>query len=139
VPTGCRCCSVPLVKVAWSRWPEPLWHPGPASPGGTSRMPAVNDVGEPCAGEPHALDGRELETGLRTRAMVGRKNAVRGNRYGTAADDLQPGDTTAPAPDPAETAVVHASTQIAICVTTCLTGCRRLTFSATFRRIVVAP
>ena len=27
-------------------------------------MPAVNDVGEPCAGEPHArFDGRGLETG----------------------------------------------------------------------------
>ena len=26
-------------------------------------MPAVNGVGEPCAGEPHArFDGRELET-----------------------------------------------------------------------------
>jgi hypothetical protein len=26
-------------------------------------MPAVNDVGEPCAGKPHArFDGRELET-----------------------------------------------------------------------------
>jgi hypothetical protein len=26
-------------------------------------MPAVNDVGEPCAGEPHArFDGRRLET-----------------------------------------------------------------------------
>jgi hypothetical protein len=26
-------------------------------------MPAVNDVGEPCAGEPHArFDGRALET-----------------------------------------------------------------------------
>ena len=32
-------------------------------PGGTNRMPAVNDVGEPCAGEPHArFDGRGLET-----------------------------------------------------------------------------
>src|SRR5216683_8407138 len=29
-------------------------HPGQASPGGKSRMPAVNGVGEPCAGEPHA-------------------------------------------------------------------------------------
>src|SRR5215813_8493983 len=29
-------------------------HPGPESPGGKSRMPAVNGVGEPCAGEPHA-------------------------------------------------------------------------------------
>ena len=38
-------------------------RPGPPSPGGRNRMPAVNDVGEPCAGEPHArFDGRELET-----------------------------------------------------------------------------
>src|SRR5229473_6099438 len=29
-------------------------HPGRESPGGKSRMPAVNGVGEPCAGEPHA-------------------------------------------------------------------------------------
>jgi RNA-directed DNA polymerase len=30
----------------------------------THRMPAVNNVGEPCAGEPHArFDGRGLETG----------------------------------------------------------------------------
>src|SRR5215469_14484324 len=29
-------------------------RPGPEGPGGTSRMPAVNGVGEPCAGEPHA-------------------------------------------------------------------------------------
>ena len=32
-------------------------------PTGQRRMPAVNDVGEPCAGEPHArFDGRRLET-----------------------------------------------------------------------------
>src|SRR3954471_15137926 len=38
-------------------------HPGPASPGGKSRIPPVNGVGKPCAGEPHArIDGRELET-----------------------------------------------------------------------------
>jgi hypothetical protein len=30
-------------------------------------MPAVNDVGKPCAGEPHArFDGRELETEQRS-------------------------------------------------------------------------
>src|SRR5207247_6597218 len=29
-------------------------HPGPRGPGGRNRMPAVNGVGEPCAGEPHA-------------------------------------------------------------------------------------
>src|SRR5688500_15393654 len=41
----------------------PLPHPGPSGPGGTDRMPAVNDVGEPCAGEPHGrFDGREMET-----------------------------------------------------------------------------
>jgi RNA-directed DNA polymerase len=28
--------------------------PRAGSPGGTSRMPAVNGAGEPCAGEPHA-------------------------------------------------------------------------------------
>ena len=29
-------------------------NPGPSGTGGQGRMPAVNDVGEPCAGEPHA-------------------------------------------------------------------------------------
>ena len=34
-------------------------------------MPAVNDVGEPCAGEPHArFDGRGLETEARDLTMV---------------------------------------------------------------------
>ena len=28
-------------------------HPGPTGTGGESRMPAVNGVGKPCAGEPH--------------------------------------------------------------------------------------
>jgi hypothetical protein len=28
--------------------------PDPAGTGGEGRMPAVNDVAEPCAGEPHA-------------------------------------------------------------------------------------
>ena len=47
---------------------EPSSRHGPSSlGGGTRRMPAVNDVGEPCAGEPHArFDGRELETERRT-------------------------------------------------------------------------
>jgi RNA-directed DNA polymerase len=41
-----------------------LPHPDPSGTGGKDRMPAVNDVGKPCAGEPHArIDGRELETG----------------------------------------------------------------------------
>ena len=34
-------------------------------------MPAVNDVGEPCAGEPHArFDGRGLETEARNLTTV---------------------------------------------------------------------
>jgi hypothetical protein len=48
-------------------------------------MPAVNDVGEPCAGEPHArFDGRELET---EQALVTdtEKNAPVGNHPATAA------------------------------------------------------
>ena len=36
-----------------ARW-EPSSHQGHTSPGGRNRMPAVNDVGKPCAGEPHA-------------------------------------------------------------------------------------
>jgi hypothetical protein len=67
-------------------------------------MPAVNDVGEPCAGEPHArFDGRELETEPGTTAKVtgmgqptGKPAAVRHQRP----QDLQPGEATAPAPDP---------------------------------------
>jgi hypothetical protein len=35
-------------------------------------MPAVNGVGEPCAGEPHArFDGRALETGWSGRPSAG--------------------------------------------------------------------
>jgi hypothetical protein len=43
-------------------------------------MPAVNGVGKPCAGEPHArIDGRELETELRT-VTATEKNDHAGNR-----------------------------------------------------------
>src|SRR5680860_950429 len=44
---------------------EPLSPPDPTGTGGADRMPAVNNVGEPCAGESHArFDGRVLETEL---------------------------------------------------------------------------
>jgi hypothetical protein len=40
-----------------------VYAPGLSRPGGGRRMLAVNDLGEPCAGEPHArFDGRGLET-----------------------------------------------------------------------------
>src|SRR3954453_1360319 len=62
-------------------------HPGPIGPGGASRTPPVKNVGEPCAGEPHArFDGRELET----------EHADHGHRGGTA--DRETGGTQAPGP-----------------------------------------
>lgn len=63
-------------------------------------MPAVNDVGEPYAGKPHArFDGRELET----------EHPGNGHGSGTTGrettgtqrlPDLHPERATAPAPDP---------------------------------------
>src|SRR3954454_471837 len=62
-------------------------HPGPTGPGGSSRTPPVKNVGEPCAGEPHArFDGRELET----------EHADQGHRGGTA--ERETGGTQAPGP-----------------------------------------
>jgi hypothetical protein len=51
-------------------------------------MPAVNDVGEPCAGEPHArFDGRELETESSTEPRsLGRANRP-GNRRQSNTED----------------------------------------------------
>jgi hypothetical protein len=63
-------------------------------------MPAVNDVGKPCAGEPHArIDGRELETehpghGREEEQLSGKPFRSQWLR------DLQPGSATAPALDP---------------------------------------
>ncbi len=62
-------------------------HPGPTGPGGSSRTPRVKNVGEPCAGEPHArFDGRELET----------EHADHGHRGGTPVRET--GGTQAPGP-----------------------------------------
>src|SRR3954466_13436570 len=62
-------------------------HPGPIGPGGSSRTPPVKNVGEPCAGEPHArFDGRELET----------EHADHGHRGGTTVRET--GGTQAPGP-----------------------------------------
>jgi hypothetical protein len=63
-------------------------------------MPAVNGVGKPCAGEPHArIDGRELETGHGSGHGGGEERPT-GNRMVTAAPRLPPILVTAPAPDP---------------------------------------
>jgi hypothetical protein len=47
-------------------------------------MPAVNDVGEPCAREPHArFDGRALETGqVGTASRVPGRCAEKRHHYG---------------------------------------------------------
>ena len=64
-------------------------------------MPAVNDVGKPCAGEPHArIDGRELETEPRS-TMATEKNDLTGNRaVSERLRDLLSIKATAPVPDP---------------------------------------
>jgi hypothetical protein len=50
-------------------------------------MPAVNGVGKPCAGEPHArIDGRELET-ERDRARVTEMKDTRGNPVVTSGSE----------------------------------------------------
>ncbi len=72
-------------------------------------MPAVNDVGEPCAGEPHArFDGRELET-EQAPVKDTEKNATVGNHPDTALRDLPPGTATAPAPDPTPRMILNAT------------------------------
>src|SRR6476661_2429589 len=68
-------------------------HPDPTGPGGSSRTPPMKNVGEPCAGEPHArFDGRELET----------EHADHGHRGGTASRETggtqTPGPTSQPLP-----------------------------------------
>src|SRR3954454_5128247 len=83
-------------------------HPGPASPGGTSRIPPVNGVGKPCAGEPHArIDGRELETERCTGHGRGEEQPRRETAGHPRLHDLPPIYATAPAPDPPPGFAVH--------------------------------
>src|SRR4051794_18256241 len=63
-------------------------------------MPAVNDVGKPCAGEPHArFDGRELETEHPGQGPGEERphGKPRGSPWRPV---LPPSTATAPAPDP---------------------------------------
>ena len=64
-------------------------------------MPAVNDVGKPCAGEPHArIDGRELETDQRSSNGDGEER-LHGKPCGLKRlRDLPLINVTAPVPDP---------------------------------------
>jgi hypothetical protein len=65
-------------------------------------MPAVNDVGEPCAGEPHArFDGRALETEQPDEASaVPRPVCWTSHPDGLVGDHLDGTTATAPALDP---------------------------------------
>jgi hypothetical protein len=57
----------------------------------------VNNVGEPCAGEPHArFDGRALETARRPKAAAHTRRETTGGRLWTC----RPDTATAPAPYP---------------------------------------
>jgi RNA-directed DNA polymerase len=74
--------------------------PGPTRPGGSSRTPPVKNVGEPCAGEPHArIDGRELETEHADQWPPGWHTRP-GNRRNIGPGSYQSTTVTAPAPDP---------------------------------------
>src|SRR5271170_5948534 len=81
---GLRRCISRRRSWVWSRSTASLSLPGHTSPGGTSRIPPVKDVGEPCAGEPRArFDGGELEKEPATAADLGGPRETEG---------LEPGD-----------------------------------------------
>src|SRR5450755_4846961 len=69
-------------------------------------MPAVNDVGEPGAGEPHArFDGRELETGRLVRVTeVGQPD---GKPRAPRLPDLPPNDRHRASSRPYDHAIWH--------------------------------
>ena len=80
---------LPITQPARPDLPQRNRRRPQAQPGlaGSGRTPPVKDVGEPCAGEPHArFDGRELET----------EHADQGHRGGTA--ERETGGTQAPGP-----------------------------------------
>jgi hypothetical protein len=64
-------------------------------------MPAVNDVGEPCAGERHArFDAAGAGNGARNLATVTGVAQPTGKPAEERPQALPPGQATAPAPDP---------------------------------------
>src|SRR2546423_11627107 len=70
-------------------------------------MPAVNGVGEPCAGEPHArIDVAGAGNGASNLSMVTEVGQPPGKPGETRRPrDLPPGEATAPVPDPPYTCV----------------------------------
>ena len=82
---------------------ELLLLPGPGGTGGERRMPAVNDVGEPCAGEPHArFDVAGAGNGADPTRHLRSLGRCAGKRHhkGPVRDHLAGQPATAPALDP---------------------------------------
>ncbi len=90
----------PRTSSGWSPCRESSSTPGPSGTGGQGRMPAVNGVGEPCAGEPHA---RFEAAGAGNGADLTRSTGV-AQPTGKPAEHEGPRpyrqQATAPAPDP---------------------------------------
>ena len=75
----------PRTSSGWSPCQESSLTPGPSGTGGQGRMPAVNGVGEPCAGEPHArFDAAGAGNGATWPWALGWRNRP-GNRRHTKA------------------------------------------------------
>src|SRR5260370_29661147 len=79
---------------------EPLSPTGRTGPGGGCRMPAVNGVGEPCAGEPHARFEVAGAGNGATWPWPRQRSGPQAKAGEKWLPDLTPGDATAPAPDP---------------------------------------
>src|SRR6266851_3292344 len=79
---------------------EPLSPPGRTGPGGGCRMPAVNGVGEPCAGEPHARFEVAGAGNGATWPWPRQRSGPQAKAGEKWLPDLTPGNATAPAPDP---------------------------------------
>src|SRR5260370_1316741 len=79
---------------------EPLSPPGRTGPGGGCRMPAVNGVGEPCAGEPHARVEVAGAGNGATWPWPRQRSGPQAKAGEKWLPDLTPGDATAPPPQP---------------------------------------
>src|SRR5208283_2085163 len=79
---------------------EPLSPPGRTGPGGGCRRPAVNGVGEPCAGEPHARFEVAGAGNGATWPWPRQRSGPQAKAGEKWLPDLTPGNATAPAPDP---------------------------------------
>ena len=92
-----RSPSSPRTSSAWSPCRESSSTPGPSGTGGKGRMPAVNGVGEPCAGEPHARfeaagagNGADLARNTGVKRPAGKPAEHGGRTYSQRSPPRQP-------------------------------------------------